>query len=243
MRLLRFFPLLLSLAAPLQAAPLDPAAQRVFELAGVRLLCQQATALLQHGMPRVQQKQLAQVFAAEPLCADLAMRVAAELPAAQWREALQLLDSPLAKHFTEAERAVGDDGGLAAYRAQLATRPPRAERLQLVRRLDQAAYTSELATVLRYEVGKTQALLALRARGESLDEQALGEQTAAQVAPIRASSASGVESFMLFAYRQSPSAQLADYVALYEQPAVRAVLQASAHQLPKVFAARRAQLR
>ncbi|MNG25082.1 hypothetical protein D3C84_1098860 [compost metagenome] len=97
--------------------------------------------------------------------------------------------------------------------------------------------------MLRYEVGKTQALLALRARGESLDEQALGEQTAAKVAPIRASSASGVESFMLFAYRQSPSAQLADYVALYEQPAVHAVLQASARQLPKVFATRRAQLR
>lgn len=243
MRLLRFFPLLLSLAAPVQAAPVDATLQRVLELAGVQLLCEQTPALLLRGMSAAQQQQLAKAFSAEGLCRDLAKRLAADLPKAQVHEALQLLDSPLARQFTTAERAVGADGGLATYRAQLAERPPRAERLELVRRLDKAAHTSELATLLRYEVGKTQALLALRARGESLGEQALGEQTAAQVAPIRASSARGVESFMLFAYRQSPSAQLAEYAVLYEQPAVRAVLQASARELPQVFAARRALLK
>ena len=243
MRLLYLFALLLTLGLPAQAAPLDPTLKRALELAGVQLLCEQTPALLQRGMSAAQQKQLAKTFAAEPLCADLAKRVAAELPKEQLSEAVALLDSPLAKHFTEAERAVGADGGLAAYRKQLAERPPRGERLQLVQRLDKAAHTSELATLLRYEVGKTQALLALRARGESLDEKALSEQTAVQIAPIRASSASGVEACMLYAYRQSPSAQLAEYAALYEQPAVRAVLEASTRQLPQVFAARRALLK
>lgn len=243
MRLLTLFALLATLGLPVQAAPVDPTVRRVLELAGVQLLCEQTPALLQRGMPAPQQKRLAKAFAAEQLCADLAKQLAAEVPKAQLSEALTLLDSPLAKHFTEAERAVGSDGGLAAYRTQLAERPPRGERLQLVQRLDQAAHTSAMASLLRYEVGKTQALMALRARGENLDEKALGEQTAAQLAPIRASSASGVEAFMLYAYRQSPSTQLAEYVALYEQPAVRAVLEASARQLPKLFAARRAQLK
>lgn len=243
MRLLTLFTLLLTLVAPVQAAPLDPTLKRVLELAGVQLLCEQTPALLQRGMPAAQQQQLAKAFAAEQLCTELAKRVAAELPKAQLSEALQLLDSPLAKQFTAAERAVGEDGGLAAYRAQLGERPPRAERLQLVQRLDKAAHTSAMATLLRYEVGKTQALLTLRARGENLSEQALAEQTAAQVAPIRDSSARGIEVFMLYAYRQSPSTQLAEYAALYEQPAVRAVLEASARQLPKVFAAQRAKLK
>lgn len=48
---------------------------------------------------------------------------------------------------------------------------------------------------------------------------------------------------MLYAYRQTPSEQLAEYAALYEQAPLRAVLEASAQALPEVFAARRAKLK
>lgn len=243
MRLLTLIPLLLALGSAAQAAePVSPLA-KVLELAGVQLLCEQTAPLLQRGMPAKQQKQLGQFFAAGPLCADLAQQLQRELPKAQVDEALKLLNSPLAQHFTAAERAVGLDGGLAAYRAQLGERPPRQDRLQLVQRLDQAAHTTELATLLRYEVGKTQALLSLRSRGKNIDEKALTEQTAAQVAPLRASSASGVEAFMLYAYRSTPSDQLGQYAALYEQASLRAVLEASAKALPKLFADRRAKLK
>ncbi|WP_187803967.1 hypothetical protein [Aquipseudomonas alcaligenes] len=242
MRLLTFIPLLFALASA-QAAEPSPVLDQVLDLAGVRLLCEQTAPLLQRGMPAKQQKQLAQAFAAGPLCADLARQLSRELPKAQLDEALALLNSPLARHFTEAERAVGTDGGLAAYRAQLGERPPRQDRLELVRRLDKAAHTTDLATLLRYEVGKTQALLTLRSRGKNIDEKALGEQTAAQVAPLRASSASGVEAFMLYAYRRTPSAQLGEYAALYEQAPLRAVLEASTRALPKLFAERRAKLK
>ena len=241
MRLLTAIVLSFSLSCPVQAAETD--LDRVLELAGVSLLCEQTLPLLQRGMSDAQQKTLAPLFAAGPLCADLARQVAPKLDAQQLDAALQLLDSPLARHFTEAERAVAKDGGLAAYRQQLQQRPPLQARLELVRRLDQAAHTTELATLLRYEVGKTQALLALRERGGDLDEQALAEQTAAQLAPLRSSSASGVEAFMLYAYRATPSAQLGEYAALYEQPPLQAVLQASTQALPAVFAARRAKLK
>lgn len=241
MRLFSAFALLFSLSLPAQAA--DAALERVLELAGVQLLCEQTLPLLQRGMNPEQQKALAPLFAAGPLCADLAKQVAPKLKPQQLEAALQLLDSPLARQFTAAERAVGEDGGLAAYRLQLQERPPRQERLDLVRRLDQAAHTTELATLLRYEVGKTQALLALRSRGGDLDEKALAEQTAAQLAPLRTSSASGVEAFMLYAYRTTPSDQLGEYAALYEQAPLRAVLEASAKALPELFAARRAQLK
>lgn len=242
MRLLFALALLLSLVAPSQAAP-DATLKRVLELAGVQLLCEQTAPLLQRGMSAEQQKSLGQAFAAGPLCDDLAGRVARKVKREQLAAALKLLDSPLAQHFTAAERAVGEDGGLAAYRQQLQQRPPLGKRLDLVRRLDKAAHTTELATLLRYEVGKTQALLALRARGGNLDEKALAEQTAAQLAPLRASSASGVEAFMLYAYRQTPSDKLGEYAALYEQAPLRAVLEASAKALPEVFAARRAKLK
>lgn len=240
MRLSFILTLLFCLAGPVRAA--DDSLARVLDLAGVQLLCEQTAPLLQRGMSDAQQQRLGQAFAAGPLCADLGKRVAKRLQPGQLEAALELLDSDLAHHFTAAERAVGEDGGLAAYRQQLQERPPLGKRVELVRRLDKAAHTTELATLLRYEVGKTQALLALRARGGDLDEQALAEQTAAQLAPLRESSAQGVEAFMLYAYRQTPSDKLAEYAALYEQAPLRAVLEASVQALPEVFAARRAQL-
>lgn len=243
MRALTLFSLLFA-ASLARAEPASPEAfHAAFELAGIRLLCEQSAPLLQRGLPAEQQAQLSQAFAADALCLDLARRIAPQLDAAQLQLVEAALDSPLARRFTAAERAVGESAGLADYRAQLARQPPRRERLALVRRLDRAAHTTALSALLRYEVGKTQALLALRARGETLDEQALSAQTAAQAQALRASSAQAVESFMLYAYRQLPSAQLAEYAALYEQAPVSTLLEASVQALPEVFAARRATLK
>lgn len=233
--------LLLCLSGLASAA--DAVPERVFELIGIDLLCAQTAPLLQRGMSAEQQATLGQAFAPGPLCAELADKVVARVGRGQLESALQLLDSPLAQHFTAAERAVGQDGGLAAYRQQLQERPPLGPRVELVRRLDKAAYTSEMAALLRYEVGKTQALLALRARGGNLDEQALAEQTANQLASLRASSATGVEAFMFYAYRQTPSDQLGEYAALYEQAPLHDVLEACMAALPEAFAARRATLK
>ncbi|MGH8434890.1 MAG: hypothetical protein ACRERX_10465 [Pseudomonas sp.] len=240
--------LALTLVATLvRAEPANPAAfGHVFDLAGIRLLCEQSAPLIQRGLSKAQQAEVEKAFAADLLCADLAQRVAPKLDASQLKQAEALLDSPLAQRFTAAERALGESGGaqaLASYRAQLGTQPPRAPRVALVRRLDSAAHTTELAALLRYEVGKTQALLALKARGQSLTEQELSSQTAAQVEPLRVSSAQAVESFMLYAYRQMPSEQLADYAVLYEQTPVSLLLQETVQALPEVFAARRAALK
>ncbi len=237
---------LLSVTSLAQAAP--PKAEAfvpLFELAGIRLLCEQSAPLLQRGLSEARQAELGRLFAADALCRDLAKRLLGSLDQAQLEQARRLLDSPLARRFTAAERAVGENGGeaLANYRAQLAARPPRQARLALVRRLDVAAHTTALAALLRYEVGKTQALLALKARGESLDERALSEQTEAQAQALRTSSAEGVESFMLYAYRQMPSEQLEEYAALYEQAAVRLLLEGSEQALPALFVERRAQLK
>ena len=185
-------------------------------------------------------------FTADALCGDLANRLAAKLSAKQVEQASLVLDSPLAQRFTVAERAVGEgDGGegLASYREQLSSKAPRADRVALVNRLDKAAHTTELATLLRYEVGKTQALLALRAKGQNITEAKLGAETAKQVETLRVSSAQAVESFMLYAYRQMPSGELTDYAALYEQEPVNQLLEAALNELPAVFAARRAALK
>jgi len=217
----------------------------VFELAGIRLLCEQSAPLLTRGLSEQQQAQLGAAFAADELCLDLARQLAGTFDQAQLQQIQGVLGGPVAQRFSEAERSVGEDGGeaLASYRAQLAQRPPREDRLALVRRLDGAAHTSTLAGLLRYEVGKTQALLALMARGESLDEQALSRQTASQAAALHTSSAEAVASFMLYAYRQMPSAQLAEYAALYEQPMLKLLLERCVQVLPQLFAERREMLR
>ena len=146
--------------------------------------------------------------------------------------------------FTAAERAVGEQPeGLAEYRQRLQEQPPRGARLDLVKRLDAAARTTELASLLRYEVGKTQALLALRARGENLSEAELQAQTQTQANAIRQSSEQAVETFMFYAYRQMPSDQLAEYAALYEHPSVSQLLAISLEVVPQLFAERREQLR
>lgn len=245
---MRFFllPLLLLAALSARAEPADPAASRallpLFELAGIHLLCEQSAPLLQRGQGEAEQKRLAQLFAGEAFCLELATRVAARFDAVQ--QARERLDSPLARRFTALERAVGEQPeGLAEYRQRLLEQPPRGARLQLVKRLDAAARTTELASLLRYEVGKTQALLALRARGENLDEAELQAQTQKQAEAIRQSSAQAVESFMLYAYRQMPSDQLAEYAALYEDASVSRLLAISLEVVPQLFAERREQLR
>lgn len=215
----------------------------VFELAGIRLLCEQTAPLLARGLNEQQQAQLGEAFAADVLCLDLARQLADAFDQAQLQQIQRLLDSPVARRFSEAERSVGDSEGLASYREQLARRSPRADRLALVRRLDEAAHTTTLASLLRYEVGKTQALLVLMARGETLDEQAMSRQTANQAAALRVSSGEAVESFMLYAYRQIPSAQLAEYAVLYEQPMVQLLLERCVQVLPQLFAERREMLR
>ncbi|MDH0334575.1 hypothetical protein [Metapseudomonas otitidis] len=243
MRVLIALPLLLASAAAF-AAPTPPAPaqlDRAFALAGVRLLCEQSGTLLQRGAPESYQKQLASAFAAEAVCADLAAAVAPRLEAAQLTEIEQALGSELARRFTAAEREVDD--GLVDYRKQLADKPPRADRVELVHRLDRAARTTDLAALLRYEVGKTLALLSLRQRGERISESALAQQTAQQAEGIHASSAQAVESFMLYAYRQMPSEQVQAYAELYERPAVKRLLDASLEALPGVFAKRRALLK
>ncbi|WP_277052540.1 hypothetical protein [Zestomonas thermotolerans] len=236
-------PLLALLLLPLFvcAEPARPGdLPRAFQLAGLRLLCEQSAPLIQHGLD--QRQKVAQAFAADALCDELARQVAGQLEVAEVHEVERLLDSPLAQRFTAAERAVGEAGGtegLAAYREKLKSAPPRADRLALVQRLDQAAQTSALAARLRQEVDKTRLLLALRARGQPASERRLEELSARQLEALRSSSRAAVESFMFFAYRRIPSAELSEYAALYEQAPVRKLLEASVEALPGVFAARR----
>lgn len=245
MRFLIVLPLLCFAHLALAAPPKAEAFAAVFELSGIRLLCEQSAPLLQRGLDAKQQAALGKAYAADALCLDLAKRLASKIDQAQLQQAQQLLDSPLAQRFSAAERAIGEDGsdGLANYRKQLAERPPRQERLDMVKRLDAAAHTTTLAALLRYEVGKTQALLVLRSRGESIDEQALSSQTQTQAEALRVSSAEAVATFMLYAYRQMPSEQLAEYAAIYEQAPVALLLDSSVKVLPQLFAERRAALR
>lgn len=238
-------PCLLLSACLARAEPVSaPAMLRVFELAGIQLLCEQSAPMLSHGQDAAQHALLQTLFDPQVLCRQLAERLAVRFELAQLEQAQAALGGELAQRFTEAEREVGEQPeALAAYRERLRQQPVRGARLALIQRLDQAAHTSELASLLRYEVGKTQALLALLARGEDLDEQSLQERTQAQAEAIHQSSAQAVESFMLFAYRQMPSDQLAAYAALYEQPEVQALLAASLQTMPELFGERREQLR
>jgi hypothetical protein len=244
---MRIFFLLATLLLTSLAQAVEPATsqafKRVFDLAGLRLLCEQSGPLLMQGLGS-ENEQLQGLFNADLMCAQLAGRVASSVDAQQVQQAISLLESPLAKRFVDAELAVGAEGdaGLKAYREQLASRPPLQARLELVQRLEAAAYTTELSALLRYEVGKTQAWIALKARGANPDERALGEMTAAQLDLLRQSSGQSVESFMLYAYRQIPSEELQAYAELYEQPALKGLLAASAEALPSVFASRRAAL-
>ena len=112
-----------------------------------------------------------------------------------------------------------------------------------MRQLDRQAHTSELATLLRYEAGKTQAWLSVLKRGQKIDEKTLTTQTAKQRESLQQSSQKGVEAFMLYAYRGMPSPELGEYVALYQQPAVKKLLDATLKALPEVFAAQRQQLK
>jgi hypothetical protein len=244
MRLVIALPLLLVASLARSEAPAPSAFTKLFQLTGLTLLCQQAEPLLSSGLSAAQQATLGDLFAPEPLCLDLAKQLASQFSVAQLQQAQAQLESPLAEQITVAERAVGEqEAELASYSEQLRAHPPRAERLSLVQRLDHAAQTTAMSALLRYEVGKTQALLALKAQGGSIDEATLSAKTTVQRDALRASSEHAVQTFMLFAYRQTPSTQLTAYAMLYEQEPLQGLLDASVVALPKVFAARRAALK
>ena len=76
---------------------------------------------------------------------------------------------------------------------------------------------------------------------QKIDEKSLTTQTAKQRESLQQSSQKGVEAFMLSAYRRMPSPELGEYVALYQQPAVKKLLDATLKALPEVFAAQRQQ--
>ena len=238
-------PCLLLAAFLARAEPASPSATlRVLESAGIHLLCEQATPMLLRGQDAGQHAFMLELFDAQAFCRQLAEQLAVRFDSAQLAQIQQALDTELAQRFTQAERQVGEQPGiLAEYRERLQQQPVRGVRLALIQRLDQAAHTSALASLLRYEVGKTQALLALLARGEQLDEQSLQEQTQAQAEVIRQSSTQAVESFMLYAYRQMPSDQLAAYAALYEQPHVQSLFAISLETVPQLFGERRERIR
>ena len=83
MRIALLLPLLLLTSVAHAAAPAPAAFAKVFELAGIRLLCEQTAPLLQRGVPPAQQAQLGQVFAAEQLCGALAKQLAPTFTSAQ----------------------------------------------------------------------------------------------------------------------------------------------------------------
>lgn len=244
---MRSLALLLLLLSPLALAkPPAPAdLQAVFTLAGVGALCEQTRPLLLRGLPEPAASRLGkQEFSSEALCRALAAKVAAGYDQQQLERARTLLSSPLAQRFSAAEKAVGDEPqAFEAYRKQLAERPPRGARVELVKALDEAAHTTDLAHLLRYEIGKTQAWLVLAEHGESITEAELSERTAKESEALRSSSQQGIETFMLFAYRRIPSEQISEYRALYQDEAVANLLRRTVEAIPQVFAERRAALR
>ena len=188
----------------------QPNVQQALQLVGIGLMCEQAAPLLAQDLKSTHLPALSKSFAAEPLCAQIADQVQADLPAETITQAAVLLNSPMAQHFTQLERAVGAEtnGGFAAYRQKLAEKPPIGSRLELVHRLDVAAHASQLAVLLRYEVGKTQAWVSILDAGQKPDEKTLSEQTQAQAKQLNEGITKVVEVYMLYAYRQTPSDQL-----------------------------------
>ncbi len=237
---------LLCLTGLVQAADAPgPNVQRALQLVGVGLLCEQTAPLLAKDLDSAALPELTKLFAAKALCEQFAVQVQAAVPAETIDQAVVLLQSPMAQHFTELERAVGKEtnGGFGAYSKQLTEKPARGARLELMQRLDTAAHASLLAALVRYEVGKTQAWITLKDAGQQLDEQTLSEQTQAQAAQLQKNVSAVVTDYMLYAYRQTPSDQVLAYTELYEQAPLQALLNASQAAIIKVFAERRAQLK
>ncbi|WP_374287175.1 hypothetical protein [Pseudomonas fluvialis] len=238
MRLISLFALLLCSLASQAATPL----QDSLELIGIQQLCLQTGALAQQGMPAEQQARLAKAFDGERLCHDLQQRLAKRLSREQQEQAQVLLGGELARFFSEAERSAASDPQLAAYRQRLAEQPPLGARIELIQQLDATAHTSALASLLRYEIGKSQAWLTVHSRGESIDEQQLASATVEQQQRLQQASQQAVQGFMLYAYRRMPSEQLQSYLDLYRQPPLQALLQASQEELLQLFRERRSEL-
>lgn len=218
--------------------------QSVLQLSGVGLLCEQAQPLLEQGLPEAARESLGKAFSAQVFCQRLGDKLQMRLSSAQLRQAQRELQASWVQRFTVLEQQVGQESeGLKSYRAQVAERPVRGERVELLKQLDKAAQTSELAYVMRYEIGKTQLQLALQQQSKLADEQQLIEHTQDLQAKLRQASEQGVQSFMLYAYRRVPSSELQPYVQLHQAGATGVVLKAVVDTLPGLFAEQRADLR
>ncbi|WP_426415601.1 hypothetical protein [Aestuariirhabdus sp. LZHN29] len=135
------------------------------------------------------------------------------------------LDSPLAKAMNEREKQAGSADGrqrLEEYREKVQLNPPRGTRVELVKRLDNASRTSQISVMLREQltlsIRHAAEVLTQRPDGENPGAKELDQQVHEQL--VKASRQQ-VESFFLYSYRQVPTAQLEQYVLLYEADATR----------------------
>lgn len=178
---------------------------------------------------------------AEPICQALDARLRQKIPAARAQQALQLYQHPALVRLSAAEDKV-EPQALEAYRRKLKQRPARAERLALIRSLNQASLSAQLSYQVRVQVGQTQLYWLLLTQGQSLSGQALEELTQAQRQALKQASDEGVESFLLYALRHISSAQLLEALGVYQKPELNELLQAADRVLVEFFTAKRAEL-
>ena len=215
-------------------------AQTLWEQAGLRPLCAEVKPLLAHGLAEPQA--LVEQFP-DDLCKAFSVRLAHKLPATVLNEAFRLLQRPELTRLGQAElQASLASENLAHYRKMLQQKPVKAERLALIRRLNQASYSAQLAYQLRYEVGQTQVFWLLLNQHQAPTDKALEAMTHAPSIALKKVSDEGVESFMLYAYRMIESEQLTQAIAVYQSDEVAALLAAANDVISEYFSERRVAL-
>lgn len=207
-------------------------AQEVLELSGFREQVEQIPALIQ---VQLQQRQnsldpdvyavvsrvLLESFRADSLYTTVVQRFAADADPERLNAVLEWLRSPLAQKMIRLEVEAGTPEGqqkLKDYAAALQGNPPAQIRLALVKRLDEATRTTELAiatsaSMVGAMMGTLQAQLPPEKR---MDEAQVGKELSRMKAQLQAPMKNNTLVNFLFTYRSVSDEELTQYLSFWE---------------------------
>jgi hypothetical protein len=164
-------------------------------------------------------------FGADELLADLRAELLARSDERAIREANAWLRSELGRRVRAAQAAVADDDGAAhaaRYARSLSRRPPRAERLAQIRRLDAASRRTETAVDAAVALATASLLARNAVRGSPLPELELRRAVAARGrAEYARKLPPATTAVALWTFEPFADGELANVIAHFESPAGR----------------------
>lgn len=234
--------------------------QALLDAAGVSAVLAQTDLLIQQEIANLEkaplgfsaselqtlQQQMLDRLGPQQLQADIIARLQQSLTAQQQQELQRLLQSPRTR-FLHTLQAQLDDAvvreAMRSYKVQVKENAPNEQRLELLSELDDSLQQSALETELKVELRKQLLAMVTQIKtNESFSEALLDQQLADYRRDLESSISRNALYAYLYLFKRTPSPQVQELIATYNQPAYEQFMALCHDTLQDSFRAAREQM-